>query len=108
MKPQVYTRPHRCNPRHNPGIWKIRSEAPLGVRSGRNGQNPNYAGKNTKKCGRSKACGPYSGRRFMPPFAGNARRIWRNGLTTLNEGQTVEYELVTNRGKTSAENLKVS
>ncbi|HEU4358026.1 MAG TPA: cold-shock protein, partial [Xanthobacteraceae bacterium] len=24
------------------------------------------------------------------------------------EGQTVEYELVTNRGKTSAENLKVS
>ncbi|HEX4828195.1 MAG TPA: cold-shock protein, partial [Xanthobacteraceae bacterium] len=29
-------------------------------------------------------------------------------LSTLNEGQTVEYELVTNRGKTSAENLKVS
>ena len=26
---------------------------------------------------------------------------------TLNEGQVVEYELVTNRGKTSAENLKV-
>jgi hypothetical protein len=32
----------------------------------------------------------------------------RAGLSTLNEGQTVEYELVTNRGKTSAENLKVS
>ena len=30
------------------------------------------------------------------------------GLSTLNEGQTVEYELVTGRnGKTSAENLKV-
>ena len=34
--------------------------------------------------------------------------VERAGLTTLNEGQTVEYKLVTNRGKTSAENLKVS
>ena len=29
------------------------------------------------------------------------------GLRTLNEGQEVEFELVTNRGRTSAENLKV-
>lgn len=34
--------------------------------------------------------------------------VERAGLSTLKEGQTVEYELVTNRGKTSAENLKVS
>jgi hypothetical protein len=34
--------------------------------------------------------------------------VERAGLSTLNEGQTVEYELVTNRGKTSAENLKMS
>ena len=33
--------------------------------------------------------------------------VERAGLNTLNEGQVVEYELVTNRGKTSAENLKV-
>ena len=33
--------------------------------------------------------------------------VERAGLRTLNEGQEVEYELVTNRGKTSAENLKV-
>jgi cold shock protein len=33
--------------------------------------------------------------------------VERAGLPGLNEGQTVEYELVTNRGKTSAENLKV-
>ena len=33
--------------------------------------------------------------------------VERAGLGTLNEGQQVEYELVTNRGKTSAENLKV-
>jgi len=29
------------------------------------------------------------------------------GLSSLNEGQVVEYEEVSNRGKTSAENLKV-
>ena len=34
--------------------------------------------------------------------------VERAGLNTLNEGQVVEYELVTNRGKTSAENLKIS
>jgi CspA family cold shock protein len=33
--------------------------------------------------------------------------VQRAGLTSLNEGQHVEFELVTNRGKTSAENLKV-
>lgn len=31
----------------------------------------------------------------------------RAGLNSLNEGQVVDYELVTNRGKTSAENLRV-
>ena len=34
--------------------------------------------------------------------------VERAGLSTLNEGQRVEYELVNNRGKTSAENLKVT
>ena len=33
--------------------------------------------------------------------------VEKAGLTTLNEGQMVEYEEVSNRGKTSAENLKV-
>jgi cold shock protein len=32
----------------------------------------------------------------------------RAGLRTLNEGQMVHYELVSNRGRTSAENLKVA
>ena len=31
----------------------------------------------------------------------------RAGLSTLNEGQTVQFELVENRRKTSAEDLKV-
>ena len=30
------------------------------------------------------------------------------GLNTLNEGQSVEYDEVPNKGKTSAENLKVA
>jgi CspA family cold shock protein len=34
--------------------------------------------------------------------------VERAGLTGLNEGQVVEYEEVSNKGKTSAENLKVS
>jgi len=33
--------------------------------------------------------------------------VQKAGLTTLNEGQTVEFEEVANRGKTSAENLRV-
>ena len=31
----------------------------------------------------------------------------RAGLTSLNEGQTVQYEIESNRGKESAINLKV-
>ena len=31
----------------------------------------------------------------------------RAGLKTLNEGQAVSYELVTNKGRTSAEELKL-
>ena len=33
--------------------------------------------------------------------------VERAGLSTLNEGQTVQYEVVSNRGKESADNLKV-
>ena len=57
---------------------------------------------------------PAKGFGFIQPDDGSAdvfvhiSAVERAGLSTLNEGQTVEYELVTNRGKTSAENLKVS
>ena len=33
--------------------------------------------------------------------------VERAGLSTLNEGQTVQYEVVSNRGKEFADNLKV-
>jgi CspA family cold shock protein len=51
---------------------------------------------------------------FIQPQGGGGRDVFvhisaveKAGLSTLNEGQTVEYEEVANRGKTSAENLKV-
>ena len=33
--------------------------------------------------------------------------VERAGLSSLNEGQAIEFELASNRGKTSAENLRV-
>jgi len=58
---------------------------------------------------------PTKGYGFIKPADGDKdvfvhiSAVERAGLSTLNEGQTVEYELVTGRnGKTSAENLKVA
>ena len=57
---------------------------------------------------------PTKGYGFIRPSTGDKdvfvhiSAVERAGLSTFNEGQTVEYELVTNRGKTSAENLKVT
>jgi CspA family cold shock protein len=57
---------------------------------------------------------PAKGFGFIQPQGGgqdafvHISAVERAGLTTLNEGQQVEYEMVTGRnGKTSAENLKV-
>ena len=33
--------------------------------------------------------------------------VERAGLSSLNEGQAIEFEVVSNKGKTSAENLKI-
>ena len=57
---------------------------------------------------------PNEGYGFIQPQGGgkdvfvHISAVERAGLSTLNDGQVVEYELVENRGKTSAENLKVS
>jgi cold shock protein len=57
---------------------------------------------------------PTKGYGFIQPVGGgrdvfvHISAVERAGLSTLNEGQTVEFEEVSNRGKTSAENLKVS
>jgi len=56
---------------------------------------------------------PTKGYGFIQPSSGgkdvfvHISAVEKAGLSTLNEGQTVEYEEVANRGKTSAENLKV-
>ncbi len=51
---------------------------------------------------------------FIQPERGGGKDVFvhvsaveKAGLSGLNEGQTVEYDEVPNKGKTSAENLKV-
>ena len=56
---------------------------------------------------------PAKGYGFIQPQGGgrdvfvHISAVERAGLSSLNEGQTVEYEIVSNRGKESADNLKV-
>jgi CspA family cold shock protein len=56
---------------------------------------------------------PTKGYGFIQPQGGgkdvfvHISAVERAGLTTLNEGQQVEFEIVSNRGKSSAENIKV-
>jgi cold shock protein len=68
----------------------------------------------TMQKGTVKWFNPTKGYGFIRPSTGekdvfvHISAVERAGLSSLNEGQVVEYELVTNRGKTSAENLKVA
>ena len=58
---------------------------------------------------------PTKGYGFIQPQGGGGGKdvfvhisaVEKAGLSTLNEGQQVEYEIVTDRGKQSAGNLKV-
>ena len=56
---------------------------------------------------------PTKGFGFIQPSDGgkdafvHISAVERAGLTTLNEGQQIEYEIITDRGKQSAGNLKV-
>ena len=51
----------------------------------------------------------YIGRRCNITIAARSKRPSAEGagLSTFNEGQQLDYEMVANRGKESAENLKV-
>jgi CspA family cold shock protein len=68
----------------------------------------------TMQKGTVKWFNPTKGYGFIQPSGGDKdvfvhiSAVERAGLSTLNEGQTLEFELVTNRGRTSAENLRVS
>ena len=56
---------------------------------------------------------PTKGYGFIQPDGGgrdvfvHISAVEKAGLSSLNEGAKVSYEVVTNRGKESAENLKV-
>ena len=57
---------------------------------------------------------PTKGYGFIQPSGGGGKDVFvhisaveRAGLTSLNDGQAVEYEIESNRGKESAVNLKV-
>ncbi|MFZ0838374.1 MAG: cold-shock protein [Xanthobacteraceae bacterium] len=57
---------------------------------------------------------PTKGYGFIQPSGGGGKDVFvhisaveRAGLSSLREGQQIEYEIVSNRGRESAENLKV-
>jgi cold shock protein len=57
---------------------------------------------------------PTKGYGFIQPSGSSGKDVFvhisaveRAGLSSLNEGQTVEYEIESNRGKESAVNLKI-
>ena len=57
---------------------------------------------------------PTKGYGFIQPSGGGSKDVFvhisaveRAGLRSLNEGQSIEYEIESNRGKESATNLRV-
>jgi CspA family cold shock protein len=70
-------------------------------------------GRSTMARGTVKWFNPTKGYGFIQPQGGgrdvfvHISAVERAGLSTLNEGQQIEYEIEENRGKTSAVNLKV-
>ena len=73
----------------------------------------NTLGETSMPQGTVKWFNPTKGYGFIQPQDGgkdvfvHISAVERAGLNTLNEGQVVQYELVENRGKSSAENLQV-
>jgi CspA family cold shock protein len=72
------------------------------------------SGRRTMATGTVKWFNPTKGYGSIQPQGGGGKDVFvhisaveRAGLSSLNEGQLVEYELESNRGKESAINLKV-
>ena len=79
-----------------------------GIHSGRNNSgSPDVA------TGTVKWFNPTKGYGFVQPQGGgkdvfvHISAVERAGLSTLNEGAVIEYDIVANKGKESAENIKV-
>jgi CspA family cold shock protein len=73
-----------------------------------------HSKENSMATGTVKWFNPTKGFGFIQPDAGGAdvfvhiTALQAAGLSTLNEGQKVSYELATNKGRTSAANLKLA
>jgi CspA family cold shock protein len=67
----------------------------------------------TMSTGKVKWFNPTKGYGFIQPQGGgqdvfvHISAVERAGLSTLNEGQEIEFEVVNERGKSSAANLKI-
>jgi cold shock protein len=99
----------------SPKIWLVSWSAGARVRLPlRVDAESELTRRQTMQKGTVKWFNPTKGYGFIKPTTGDKdvfvhiSAVERAGLRSLNEGQEVEYELVTNRGKTSAENLKVA
>jgi CspA family cold shock protein len=77
---------------------------------------PLYTGATQEKdvaTGKVKWFNPTKGYGFIQPTGGgpdvfvHISAVERAGLSTLQENQQIEFEIVSNRGRNSAENLKV-
>src|SRR5213080_385031 len=86
----------------------------MAVRGSRKERATSLAGRPemTMPTGNVKWFNPTKGYGFIQPQDGgrdvfvHISAVERAGLSTLNEGQVIEYEVVSNRGKQSAENIK--
>jgi cold shock protein len=92
--------------------WR-RSQAPSWIYCVAPVSFPILTGEGMMASGTVKWFNPTKGYGFIQPMGGgkdvfvHISAVERAGLTTLNEGQQIEFEDVANKGKTSAENLKV-
>jgi cold shock protein len=91
-----------------------RTPGERGCRSAPVAERGSSLGRSTMVRGTVKWFNPTKGYGFIQPQGGGSRDVFvhisaveRAGLSSLNEGQQIEYEIEENRGKMSAVNLKV-
>ena len=98
-----------------PPITVHNSDKGIGSRAAAQNNLSISAWRSTMARGTVKWFNSQKGYGFIQPQGGGGKDVFvhisaveRAGLSSLNEGQVIEYEIVENRGKQSAENLKVS